>query len=354
MFEFSYPWLLLLLLLPLLVKNKQQTPGASLYLPPLAKLARTVPDAGFAKAPKRRTLLLSLIWLALVLSAAAPKWLGEPVTLPQQGRDMMLAVDLSGSMNINDMVIEGQATNRLDAVKFVLSDFIQKRQGDRLGLVLFADAAYQQTPLTFDRQTVQQMLDEAVLGLVGQRTAIGEAIGLAVKRFNTYESSNKVLILLSDGANTAGNIQPREALELAKAAGVKIYTVGVGAEQMVQQGIFGPQLVNPSDDLDEALLTELATATGGRYFRARDIAELQQIYQLLDQLEPIERDQLNYRPQQSLLHWPLLFALVLTLLLLLSALPWHHWRTASKAPARREMQASANTASSKGSPDHAL
>jgi len=325
MFEFSYPWLFVLLALPYFIKAKQPKAGASLLLPPLARLAKTQ-HSEQQRGKSKQQWLLWLIWLLLVSAAAAPKWLGEAVTLPQQGRDMMLAVDLSGSMNINDMVINGQSANRLDAVKFVLSDFIQKRQGDRLGLVLFADAAYQQTPLTFDRQTVQQMLDEAVLGLVGQRTAIGEAIGLAVKRFNTYESSNKVLILLSDGANTAGNIQPREALELAKAAGVKIYTVGVGAEQMVQQGIFGPQLVNPSDDLDEALLTELATATGGRYFRARDLNELAQIYQLLDQLEPIERDQLNYRPQQSLLHWPLAGALLLVVLLLLAKLPWQQWR----------------------------
>ncbi|MCT6700852.1 vWA domain-containing protein [Rheinheimera sp. 4Y26] len=326
MFEFSYPWFFVLLALPYFIKATQPRAGASLMLPPLARLAKTQSTDSQAGHSKRQQWLLMLIWLLLVSAAAAPKWLGEAITLPQQGRDMMLAVDLSGSMNINDMVINDQSANRLDAVKFVLSDFIQKRQGDRLGLVLFADAAYQQTPLTFDRQTVQQMLDEAVLGLVGQRTAIGEAIGLAVKRFNTYESSNKVLILLSDGANTAGNIQPREALELAKAAGVKIYTVGVGAEQMVQQGIFGPQLVNPSDDLDEALLTELATATGGRYFRARDLAELSQIYQLLDQLEPIERDQLNYRPQQSLLHWPLGAALLLIMLVLLSKLPWQQWR----------------------------
>lgn len=326
MFEFSYPWFLLLLPLPYFIKATRPNAGASLFLPPLARVARVQSSEQQASGSKRQQWILWLIWLLLLCAAAAPKWLGEAVTLPQQGRDMMLAVDLSGSMNINDMVIDDKAANRLDAVKFVLSDFIEKRQGDRLGLVLFADAAYQQTPLTFDRQTVQQMLDEAVLGLVGQRTAIGEAIGLAVKRFNTYESSNKVLILLSDGANTAGNIQPREALELAKAAGVKIYTVGVGAEQMVQQGIFGPQLVNPSDDLDEALLTELANATGGRYFRARDLTELAQIYQLLDQLEPIERDQLNYRPQQSLLHWPLFAALLLVLLLLIARMPWQQWR----------------------------
>lgn len=323
MLELSFPWLLLLLPVPFLLKGRAQQPSGSLYLPPLAALAAQHQPGRRAQSHQRW--LAALLWLLLVIAACQPKWLGEAISLPQQGRDMMLAVDLSGSMNISDMMIEGQQLNRLDAVKYVLKDFIARRQGDRLGLVLFADAAYQQTPLTFDRDTVQQMLDEAVLGLVGQRTAIGEAIGLTVKRFNTYQSSNKVLILLSDGANTAGQIQPREALKLAKAAGVKIYTVGVGAEQMIQQGIFGPQLVNPSDDLDEKLLTELATETGGKYFRARDLKELAQIYQLLDQLEPIEREKINYRPQQSLLHWPLLAALLVLWLILLPRLPWQAW-----------------------------
>lgn len=311
MFEFQLPWLFLLLPLPWLLRQRRQVSGLPLFFPPLARLAAVEQQQTQFNRWRLPALLPLLFWACLLCAAAGPRWLGEPVTLPQQGRDMMLAVDLSGSMNINDMVIEGQAYNRLDAVKHVLSQFIEKRQGDRLGLILFADAAYQQTPLTFDRTTVQKMLDDAVLGLVGQRTAIGEAIGLTVKRFNTYQSSNKVLILLSDGANTAGNIQPREALALAKAAGVKIYAVGVGAEQMVQQGIFGPQVVNPSADLDEKLLAELASETGGRYFRARNLQELGEIYQLLDQLEPIERDQLNYRPQQSLLHWPLAATLLL-------------------------------------------
>jgi Ca-activated chloride channel family protein len=328
MLELSFPWLLLLLPLPLLLKRRAQQARGSLYLPPLARVAANYPPS--RQVHTRRRWLAGLLWLLLLIAACQPKWLGDPISLPQQGRDMMLAVDLSGSMNISDMMIEGQPLNRLDAVKYVLKDFIAKRQGDRLGLVLFADAAYQQTPLTFDRDTVQQMLDEAVLGLVGQRTAIGEAIGLSVKRFNTYQSSNKVLILLSDGANTAGQIQPREALKLAKAAGVKIYTVGVGAEQMIQQGIFGPQLVNPSDDLDEKLLTELASETGGKYFRARDLKELAQIYQLLDQLEPIEREKINYRPQQSLLHWPLLAALLVLWLMLLPRLPWPAKRTGAQ------------------------
>uniref|UniRef100_A0A486XTQ1 BatA (Bacteroides aerotolerance operon) n=1 Tax=Rheinheimera sp. BAL341 TaxID=1708203 RepID=A0A486XTQ1_9GAMM len=322
MLEFSYPWLALLVVAPLLFRFKRQArSGTSLTLPALAKLAEKQNQSPSTTFTVQST-LAAIIWLLLVLSATQPRWLGQPVSLPQQGRDLMLALDLSGSMEIADMQYQGQSLNRLDAVKQVVSDFLKRRQGDRVGLILFADAAYQQTPLTFDLVTVQKMLDDSVLRLVGTRTAIGEAIGLAVKRLNTYDSSNKVLILLSDGANTAGNIQPLEALQLAKAAGVKIHTVGVGAEQMMQQSVFGRRMVNPSQDLDERLLTQLAEDTGGRYFRARDLNELNQIYQLIDQLEPIERDNLTYRPQRSLLHWPLALALVLSFILALRLINW--------------------------------
>ena len=322
MFEFSYPWLFILLPLPLLLRRKTQQQGSPLKHKALIKASNE--GAGLvSKAPRSaKTVLALLCWCCLVLAATQPKWLGETVTLPQQGRDLMLALDLSGSMAISDMQHQGQSIDRLQAVKLVVSDFIQQRKGDRIGLILFGDAAYQQTPLTYDLTTIQTMLDEAVRGLVGERTAIGEAIGLAVKRLNAYETSNKVLILLSDGANTAGVIQPMEALQLAKAAGVKIYTVGVGAEQMVQQSIFGRQLINPSQDLDEVLLTRIAEETGGKYFRARDLAELAQIYKLLDQLEPIERDQISYRPQQSLLHWPLLAALLCSVCLAFGQIRW--------------------------------
>jgi Ca-activated chloride channel homolog len=322
MLEFAYPWLALLAALPLLVRLKRQaTSEAVLTLPALAKLASASVQTQY-RWLSLSSVLGTIIWLLLVLAATQPRWLGAPVSLPQQGRDLMLALDLSGSMEIADMQSQGQSINRLDAVKRVVHDFIQRRQGDRIGLILFADAAYQQTPLTFDLVTVQKMLDDSVLRLVGTRTAIGEAIGLAVKRLNTYDSSNKVLILLSDGANTAGNIQPLEALQLARAAGVKIHTVGVGAEQMVQQSVFGQRVVNPSQDLDERLLTQLAEDTGGRYFRARDLAELNQIYQLIDQLEPIERDTLTYRPQRSLVHWPLALALLLSFVLATCRINW--------------------------------
>ena len=322
MLEFGYPWLALLVFLPLLLRIKRSAQTeAAITLPALAKLT----DASSQTSRhwlSLNSVLALLIWLLLVTAATQPRWLGEPITMPQQGRDLMLALDLSGSMEIADMLYNGQSMNRLDAVKQVVSDFLKRRQGDRIGLILFADAAYQQTPLTFDLVTVQKMLDDSVLRLVGTRTAIGEAIGLAVKRLNTYESSNKVLILLSDGANTAGNIQPLEALQLAKAAGGKIHTVGVGAEQMIQQSVFGQRIINPSHDLDEPLLIQLAEETNGRYFRARDLNELNKIYQLIDQLEPIERDGVTYRPQRSLLHWPLGLALLLSFVLAAFSINW--------------------------------
>ena len=311
MIEFSYPWMLLVLLLPLWMLRRSGA-GAALRFAPLARVQRQLQQQQQTKPRDVRAWWFWLFWLALAIAATGPKYMGEPQALPQHGRDLMLAIDLSGSMNNMDMEIEQKRVNRIEAVKYVVTDFIDRRQGDRLGLILFADAAYQQTPLTFDLKTVQIMLNEAEIGLVGQRTAIGEAIGLAVKRFNNLESSNKVLVLLSDGANTVNTVPPLEALKLAKAAGVKIYSIGLGSDQPQDNG-FGIFSAPAATELDEKLLQQLADETGGQYFRARDLQELAGIYQLLDQLEPIERDQLTVRPQQSLLHYPLLAALLLLL-----------------------------------------
>lgn len=320
MLDLAYPWLLLALPLPFLIKKRRLPAGSALNLPALAKFGQ--PGTTNSELKSFAPYLAALIWLLLVVSATEPRWLDDPVSLPQPGRELMLALDLSGSMNIPDMETNMGNISRLDAMKMVLRDFIAARQGDRVGLILFADAAYQQTPLTFDLATVQQFLDDSVIGLVGQRTAIGEAIGLTVKRLNSYDASNKVLILLSDGANNAGDIQPLEALQLAKAAGIKIYTVGLGAEQMIQQSLFGQRVINPSHDLDEPLLIKLAEETGGRYFRARNPQELREIYKLLDQLEPIEREELTFRPQRSLVHWPLAFALLLSFILAWRKINW--------------------------------
>lgn len=264
------------------------------------------------KTSNRLVLMLAIAaWVFLVVAAARPQWLGERIELPVSGRDLMLAVDLSGSMEVEDFKLNGQLVDRLTATKAVASEFIERRKGDRLGLILFGKKAYLQTPLTFDRKTVKTLLNESVIGLAGKETAIGDAIGLAVKRLEKEEINSRVLILLTDGANTAGEVQPLTAAGLAKQYQLKIYTIGIGADEMIVRSIFGSRRVNPSADLDEETLTAIAEETGGRYFRARNTQELEQIYQLLDQLEPVEKDSQSFRPITALFFWPLSISLLL-------------------------------------------
>ncbi|MCC2615164.1 VWA domain-containing protein [Aestuariibacter halophilus] len=333
MFEFAWWWVLFALPLPLLVRllpAKRKAQQAALRVPHLQgefeQVSRTQATS------KRRASLVSLIWLALVLAAARPQWLGDPVSIPAEGRDLMIAVDLSGSMKIDDMVVNGRQVDRLTMIKSVLHDFITRRVGDRLGLILFADTAYLQAPLTYDRSTVATLLDESVIGLVGEQTAIGDAVGLAIKRFNTRENSNKVLILLTDGQNTAGNITPEQANELAINHDVTVYTIGVGADQMMVKNFFSTRMINPSQDLDENMLTELAESTGGQYFRARDAQALEDIYTRLDELEPIARESRQMRPLQALFFYPLAFALLLSTLLTLPMV-WRALRRATRSAA---------------------
>lgn len=312
MIHFEWIWVLAVLPLPLIVywlptKNKSEM--AALKVPVL--LDEMTSSNTVVSNKKTSLIILSLIWVLLVLAASRPQWLGEAVNIPSEGREMMIAVDLSGSMQAEDMSLNGRTVNRLDMLKVILGDFIERRTGDRLGLILFGDDAYMQTPMTFDRNTVQQMLDETVLGLVGQQTAIGDAIALAVKRFNESDDSNRVLLLLTDGQNTAGKITPEQALELAIAKKVTIYSIGIGADVMLQQSLFGTRKVNPSSDLDEKTLKNLADKTNGHYFRARSSADLTKIYQLLDTLEPVEQDQKKMRPLSALFYWPLGLALAL-------------------------------------------
>lgn len=257
-------------------------------------------------------LLPVLIWTALVVALARPVWVGDAVRLPASGRDLMLAVDISGSMDTGDMRINGEQVNRLTLVKHVLNDFITRREGDRLGLILFGSNAYLQTPLTFDRETVRTFLNESALGLAGKKTAIGDAIALAAKRMRNNPADSQVLILLTDGENTAGSIEPLRAAEVAAKMGIRIHTIGLGADSMEIPSFFGSRQINPSRELDETLLTAIASSTGGEFFRARNTEELENIYRLIDQLEPTEKDEKTYRPESSLLHWPLLAALMLS------------------------------------------
>jgi len=312
----AWPWLLLVLPLPLLARRllpaAEPASGDALRLPFFAALR--------AGSGGRRSgvhwLLPALCWVLLVLAAARPEWVGEPVQLPLAGRDLMLAVDISGSMEQEDYRLNGRPVSRLEVVKAVAGRFIERRVGDRIGLILFGSRAYLQTPITYDRATVAALLSQSVIGLAGRETAIGDAIGLAIKRLREQPEANRVLILLTDGRNTAGNIAPLDAAGLAADEGVRIYTIGIGAGEVGSNSPFG-MLMRRGSDLDPRTLRELADFTGGRYFQATATADLERIYQELDRLEPNLRESRSFRPRLSLYYWPAGMALVLSLLVAL-------------------------------------
>ncbi len=311
----AWPLLLLLMPLPWLVRAWLSAASRgglqALRVPWFSQM--TSSGSTWMKKPLL-AVLAGLAWALLLLAAARPQWVGEIQTLPVTGRDLLLAVDISGSMDTQDMVLDRKSVNRLAVVKKVAGEFIQRRRGDRVGLVLFGSRAYLQTPLTFDTETTAILLDESEIGLAGRETAIGDAIGLAVKRLRDDAASERVLILLTDGANTSGEVQPMQATEFAAREGMTIYTVGVGADEMMVQDFFGSRLVNPSADLDEDTLRAIAERTGGAYFRARDAEALAKIYEQLDELEPVESDQEAIRPVDELFFWPLSIAFLLVLL----------------------------------------
>ena len=316
MYSLYWPWVFALLPLPWLIK----------WLPRVKQDSITTIQAPFLDdlfgsrqgQQLRQASWFNLVpWVLLLLTASRPQWVGEPVPMPIEGRDLMMAIDISGSMEQKDMQINGQAVERLTAVKKVAGEFIDRRVGDRIGLILFGENAYLQAPLTFDRKTVKTLLYEAAIGLAGKSTAIGDSIGLAVKKARETEDGNRVLIVLTDGQNTAGAIEPLKAAELARAEELKIYTIGVGADELVVNSFFGGQRrINPSSDLDEATLRKISAITDGQYFRARDTQELEQIYGILNELEPLAEEAEYYRPTQELFVWPLA-AVLITLLLTL-------------------------------------
>ena len=321
MLSFIWPWFYLILPLPFLYRKLRRSANSeSPYLEStiLLSIAETQ-NRLVSSTSQRRLLILLLIiaWLSLVTAIARPVNIGDPVALPTTGRDILLAVDISGSMEREDMIINGRQVNRLYAVKSVVSEFVNTREGDRLGLILFGERAYLQTPLTFDTKTLQDLLIEAQIGFAGNGTAIGDAIGLSVKKLKERPDSNRVLILLTDGSNTAGVLSPSEASDIAKKAKVKIYTIGIGDGRQRNQVLFGQTLVNQNNDLDERTLTAIADLTGGKYFRARDPRELRSIYDQLNKLEPIDQDEELLRPITSLFHWPLALFLTCSLLIIL-------------------------------------
>jgi Ca-activated chloride channel family protein len=309
MIHFAWPWMLLLLPLPWLVSRRlppARPQGAALFLPFAASVAGDSSPA-LRSVPRLRMVLFVLVWLLLLGAAARPQWLGDPQPVPSTGRRLLLAVDVSGSMAAGDMA---GGYSRLQVVQKVAGDFIRHRHGDRVGLILFGSRPYLQAPLTADLGTVEAFLYQAVVGVAGTQTAIGDAIGLAIKRLRDEGDKAKgetVLILLTDGSNTAGAMPPEQAAKLAAAAGLRIYTIGVGASE--EPGFFG---MAGGSDLDEDTLKAIAEATGGEYFRATDASALQQVYARIDKMEPSAGREQWYRPSDEWFYWPLGLALLLS------------------------------------------
>ncbi len=340
MLEFLWPWVWLLLPLPLaaaLLGRRRRAPArGALYVPDFADFCDL--DSGHTDWRGWRALLfpplLWLIWLALLAACSRPVWFGEPVELPREGRNIFLALDISGSMRERDMVLEGRRVDRLTAVKQVVGEFTEARTGDRLGLILFGSQAFLQSPLTHDLEALRVFVDEAVIGLAGEKTAIGDAIGLALKHgVDDGEEREQVLILLTDGLNNAGRTDPRDAARLSVEKNLKIYAIGIGAGG--RGGFFA------SRQIDIPLLKKIAQITGGRFFFGGNLNELRKIYQRIEELEPRPSDSEYLRPQYPLFHIPLAAALALSVWALLWELYgdlWHNFRgamTAGLGPAGR-------------------
>ncbi|QXG34425.1 vWA domain-containing protein [Pseudomonas viridiflava] len=323
MFEFVWPWVFALLPLPWLMRfvlPMADSGEAALKVSFLNELEGLSGRRAKANLPawRQRSPFL-LIWLFLLIAAARPQWLGEPLPVAASGRDLLVAVDVSGSMDYPDMQWQSDEVSRLVLVQHLLGDFLEGRQGDRVGLILFGSQAFVQAPLTFDRRTVRIWLDEAKIGIAGKNTAIGDAIGLALKRLRLRPANSRVLVLVTDGANNGGQIDPITAARLAANEGVRIYTIGIGSDPD-KSGIQGLLGLNPSLDLDEPTLKDIASLSGGQYFRARDGEQLEKIRATLDSLEPVAQQPTQARPAQVLYHWPLSLALLLSVLLVIRSL----------------------------------
>lgn len=339
MLEFAWPLIFLLAPLPWLLRrvlppadNGEQVLQVG-FLDDLASLSRRRASRGLPGW--RQQLPYALVWGLLLLATARPQWLGPPLPLPASGRDLLVAVDVSGSMDYPDMQWQGENVSRLALVKHLLGDFLESREGDRVGLILFGSRAYVQAPLTFDRHTVRTWLDDAQVGIAGQTTAIGDAIGLAVKRLRLRPADSRVLILVTDGANNGGHIQPLVAARLAATEQVRIHTIGIGADPEATAANAAVGL-NPTSDLDETALQAIASATAGEYFRARDGRDLQGIGEALDRLEPVNQQPTRVRPVDELYQWPLAAAVVLVALMvcqrLLPLLRRYGWMRSVRLP----------------------
>lgn len=310
--EWAWPWVFYLLPLPVLAYLL--LPRASVVLQRALRVPDVAPYKSLVSGSARTSrgivsaLLLLLMWACLIFAAARPQTFGEPLGVPITGRDLMLCIDISGSMNESDLYSGNLPATRMSVVKKVAQDFVSRRTGDRIGLIMFGTKAYVQSPLTHDHESVQHFLDEARVGLAGRSTAIGDAIGLGVKRLRERPAEARVLVLLTDGENSEGAVDPIEAARLAADNDIRVHTIGVGSES--SGSLIGRALGMQNSELDETTLKAIAKQTGGQYFRARDQQELEQIYRSIDKLEPTEMDDIEFRPLRELFAWPLALALL--------------------------------------------
>lgn len=321
--SFIWPWMLALLPLPWLINrlvkpvHKQHSPLLAPQI--ISRIADELPEENLVEVNQTKhglSMLALLIWFALIAAATRPVVFLDSTPFQVSGKDIVLAVDLSGSMQKEDMYLQGDEVNRLVAVKSVVSDFIERRKGDRMGLVVFGTQAFLQSPLTYDLDTVKTLLNETEIGMAGQNTAIGDAIGLTLKHFkeNTFKSDiqSAVLILLTDGSNTAGSVGPTDAADKAQEFGLKIYTIGVGKVKS-RNGL--DRFLSSKSDMDIGTLTLISELTGGEFFQANDTEQLAEIYQYINQLESVEHEVFSYRLRTELYYWPLGLAFLLSLLL---------------------------------------
>lgn len=311
MIAFAYPWLFALLPLPLLVWWRlppYRETSASVRLPffgEVASAAGLQPAAG-AHVPQRNLaqhLLAPLAWALVVTALARPQFLEPPVYKSEPVRDLLLALDLSQSMDTRDFKDPaGVVEARVQAVRQVVSDFVAHRPGDRIGLIVFGDAPYPLAPFTLDHALVRTVIDDMVPGMAGASTSLGDAIGLGIKMFDNSHAAEKVLILLTDGNDTASRMPPAQAADIARTRGVVVHTVGIG-----DPAATGEQKV------DLQTLQRIASTTGGRYFFGADQPALASIYATLDRVTPHKEKTLSWRPRRELFMWPLGAAVLLVL-----------------------------------------
>jgi Ca-activated chloride channel family protein len=313
MYELEYPWLLLLMILPLAIYWGLPT------VPVEYKMALRVPF--FAKNSVLKSQMMKTqtclwfwhwlgIWALLSIALAGPRWVGSPQMLSEESRNMMLVLDISGSMGLRDMPNGRALTSRWSVVKHTALSFVAKRSEDKIGLILFGERAYLFAPLTHDHLTLTQRIDDASIGLAGQATALGDAMTLAIKHLESTPLKGRVMILLTDGVANAGVISPLKAAQYAKDQAIKIYAIGLGPQpnQKSLSGLFWQmQHVN---DLDEKSLQKIASMTHGQYYRATDAQSLNTIYQAIARLEPVVQARNHVRPEKSYFYVPLAIALL--------------------------------------------